>query len=379
MKILISTLVVAFSLSFSSSAQKISGIYMGTLYNDSTKSFQNYELALSEYRGKITGYSYVTFVSRDTFYYGIRKIKASIVNVELIVEDDKMILNNFPESPAKRVKRITTIPLNGQDSLVDLKGRWKTNQTKEYYSVPGTITINRNNDSSRSALVNHLKELGIIAQEDTHTYSQDVAIVTPVKKEDNINKSNSDVATDNRKKSKTKAEKEIKNNNETAVVNSKNTSVTDNSRKTDKETEKRKEDVAIHNVKNKTAPVVNVPAVLPYDQRRNHLMQTLDVTADSLLLSFYDNGVIDGDSITVYLNGVNIISHNRLTAVASKKTIDISKLGDRIELLVVADNLGTIPPNTGLVVVRDGDNTYQVNFTADMQTNASLVFNKHKK
>ena len=59
--------------------------------------------------------------------------------------------------------------------------------------------------------------------------------------------------------------------------------------------------------------------------------------------------------------------------------IDISKLGDRIELLLVADNLGTIPPNTGLVVVRDGDNIYQINFTADMQTNASLVFNKHKK
>jgi hypothetical protein len=185
---------------------------------------------------------------------------------------------------------------------------------------------------------------------------------------------------ESRKKSKTKAEKESKNNNETAIVNTKNTSVTDNSRKSDKENVKNKEDVAINNnIKNKTAPAVNVPAVLPYEQRRNHLMQTLDVTADSLLLSFYDNGVIDGDSITVYLNGVNIISHNRLTAVASKKTIDISKLGDRIELLVVADNLGTIPPNTGLVVVRDGDNVYQVNFTADMQTNASLVFNKHKK
>ncbi|HEU0064391.1 MAG TPA: hypothetical protein VFQ58_05140, partial [Flavisolibacter sp.] len=332
MKILISTLVVAFSLSFSSSAQKVSGIYMGTLYNDSTKMVQNYELALSEYRGKITGYSYVTFVSRDTFYYGIRKIKASIVNDELIVEDDKIILNNFPESPAKRVKRITTIPLNGQDSLVYLKGRWRTNQTKEYYSVPGSITINRNNDSSRSALVNHLKELGIIAQEDTHTYSQDVAIVTPVKKDDNINRSNTDIVMENKKKSKSKTEKENKNNNDVALVNSKNTSVTDNSRKSDKENQKKQEDVAINNhIKNKTAPTVNVPVVLPYEQRRNHLMQTLDVSADSLLLSFYDNGVIDGDSITVYLNGVNIISHNRLTAVASKKMIDISKLGERIE------------------------------------------------
>src|SRR6478672_6156037 len=179
MKNLIILLTLFFFLT--SHSQKISGIYMGTLYNDTTKMVQNYELALSEYRGKITGYSYVTFVSRDTFYYGIRKIKANIVNDELIVEDDQIILNNFPESPAKKVKRITTIPLNGQDSIVYLKGRWKTNKTKEYFSVPGSITLNRNGDSSRSALVGHLKELGIIPQEDTHTYDPTLAMTSTVK------------------------------------------------------------------------------------------------------------------------------------------------------------------------------------------------------
>ena len=361
----------------SSNAQKISGIYMGTLYNDSTKMVQNYELALSEYRGKITGYSYVTFVSRDTFYYGIRKIKANIVNDELVVEDDQIILNNFPESPAKKVKRTTTIPLNGQDSIVNLKGRWKTNKTKEYYSVPGSIALNRNGDSSRSALVGHLRELGIIPQEDTHTYDPTLAMATPVKEVEPDTKT---VA-----KTKTKVKADKSNNNSTSSTTSgSSSSVASIDTKSKVKTKLPDTQNSTPITKSESGSTVKaatpkVPDVLPFDQRKVRLMQTLNVTSDSLILSFYDNGVIDGDSITVYLNGVNIISHNRLTAVASKKTIDISKLGDKIELLVIADNLGSIPPNTGLVVVRDGDNTYQVNFTADMQTNASLVFYKQKK
>ena len=149
-------------LSLSSSAQKIGGFYSGTLYNDSTKMIQKYELALSEYRGKISGYSYVTFIAHATFYYGIRKIKATIEGDSLIVQDDKMIINNFPEAPAKGVGRMITIPLKGQDSVVVLSGRWKTNQTKKYYSVPGAIDLTRTEDSTHSPLIAHLKELNII-------------------------------------------------------------------------------------------------------------------------------------------------------------------------------------------------------------------------
>src|SRR6476646_9008007 len=113
-------LTIATSLS---AQKKVGGFYKGTLYNDSTRMTQQYELALAEYRGRIMGYSYVTFVVNDTFYYGIRKIKAKVDGDNLIVEDDKMIANNFPESPAKHVNRTVTIPFHGQDSLTSIDGR----------------------------------------------------------------------------------------------------------------------------------------------------------------------------------------------------------------------------------------------------------------
>ena len=101
-------LTVVFSLFIVSplSAQVVSGLFSGRLINDSTKKAQTYELALSEYRGKITGYSYTTFVRNDSFFYSIKKIKAKKENGKLVVEDDKMLVNNFPEAPAKHVHQI---------------------------------------------------------------------------------------------------------------------------------------------------------------------------------------------------------------------------------------------------------------------------------
>src|SRR5688572_23656699 len=144
-------------------AQKIDGFYTGVLNNDSAnRMVQQYELAIAMYKGKITGYSYVTFIVKDTFYYGIRKVKGEIVGDSIVVEDDKFVSNNFPESPAKGVKRTITIPLNGQDSLIRMSGSWKTNRTKKYYSVPGTIELAKSKDSINSPLISHLKELGVI-------------------------------------------------------------------------------------------------------------------------------------------------------------------------------------------------------------------------
>src|SRR5215218_5592593 len=147
-------------------AQNISGLYSGTLQNDSAKQIQKYELALSEYRGKITGYAYATFIANDTFYYSIRRVKASREGDQLVVEDQDMLANNFPQRPDKGVHRISYIPIGNLkegDTLTSIAGNWKTTQTKKFYSVPGTMAMKRDNDSAHSALVAHLRELKVLA------------------------------------------------------------------------------------------------------------------------------------------------------------------------------------------------------------------------
>jgi hypothetical protein len=354
-----------------SAQKKVGGFYKGTLFNDSTKMVQQYELALAEYRGKIMGYSYVTFVANDTFYYGIRKIKAKIIGDDLIVEDDKMIANNFPESPAKHVNRTVTIPFNGQDSLTSANGRWTTNKTKEYYAVPGSVEATKSNDSSTSALFAHLKELNLMPNDNNYVATQSPAETKT--KEKNT-------------KTKTKTEQTV------AVAPAEppteqhkvpvSTKTTDNAVALETKSKTKKSSTGNQpesTVTSNTTPVKNeVPAVLPYDQRKEHLHQTVDIASDSLMLSLYDNGVVDGDSISVYLNDQLLIPSMQLRSVATKKGIYIGAMNE-VKLVLVADNLGTIPPNTGLLIIRDGDKTYQLNFTADMQTNASILLRRRPK
>jgi hypothetical protein len=295
-------------------AQVISGLYSGTLINDSSNKVQQYELALSEYRDKVTGYSYTTFIVNDTFYYSVKRIKGEKKGSELIVEDDKMLANNFPESPAKGVKQTNIIPLPAEDTMRTFNGKWKTNQTKIYYSLYGGVEASRNNDSSQSALINHLKELKLAGG---HSYG-----------------TNPKEATATTRKGAGKA---VVNNSEASKAE----------------------------------------AALPYTLRANKVLQTLTAKEDSLALSFYDNGVVDGDVISVYVNNKNIILNASLTVSAIKKTISLKEFTDsEVQLTLVAENLGSLPPNTGLLVVQLGNQRYDIRFSADLKTNASIIFRK---
>lgn len=321
-------LVAALFCAITSTAQNISGLYSGTLYNDTTKQTQVYQLALSEYRGKITGYAYATFIVHDTFYYSIRRVKATRQKDELVVEDVAMLVNNFPEGPNKGVHRISRIPighLKPEDSLSSFQGSWETTQTKKYYSLNGTMAMKKDSDSSASALVAHLTELKILRPNTAPAYS------TAGRKGDETVRPTQAVSRTGGSAGRT------------AVT-----------------------------------PVVN--ATLPYTQRQQKLAQTINITSDSMVLSFYDNGVIDGDTISVYVNKENVIARTKLTAGATRKTVYLNNIqADSIELVLVAENLGSIPPNTGLLVVQDGADKHEVRFSADLTTNASIVFRRKRK
>jgi hypothetical protein len=325
------------------SAQNVSGLYSGILHNDSARQIQKYELALSEYRGKITGYAYATFIANDTFYYSVRRVKATRDNDQLIVEDQEMVANNFPRAPDKGVHRISYIPLNNLkegDTLTTFNGNWKTTKTKKFYSAPGSMDMKRDNDSAHSALVAQLRELNILAPAYDRATAHEEEAPPVVARKEVVVKQNTETA------SKPKAHEDLKKLPTPAAK-----------------------------------PIVTstVAAPLAYTERKKPAPQVFDITADSLVLSFYDNGIVDGDVISVYANGEPVVLNAKLLEAAIKKTIHLNPTTDTVELLLVAETLGSIPPNTGLLVVQDGDARYEVRFSADLQTNAAIVFRKRKQ
>jgi hypothetical protein len=114
------------------------------------------------------------------------------------------------------------------------------------------------------------------------------------------------------------------------------------------------------------------------DKRTIKSEQAFYFETDSLVLTLYDNGEVDGDTVTVVMNGNIIFSKQGLTTKANSKTIYIGKDLDSVKLVMYAENLGEIPPNTGLMVVLDGEKRYDVRFSADLQSNSAIILRRRK-
>lgn len=115
-----------------------------------------------------------------------------------------------------------------------------------------------------------------------------------------------------------------------------------------------------------------LPKVLT--ERKNNLVKTFYVDEGELELEIYDNGQIDNDSISVFHNGEPVILHERLSTIPIKLKIKVTAANPVHELILVADNLGEIPPNTSLMKVTAGKKNYQVFLTSDLQKNAKIIF-----
>ena len=119
-------------------------------------------------------------------------------------------------------------------------------------------------------------------------------------------------------------------------------------------------------------PRISIPTVTR--SRKNELVQALTVTSDEITIRLYDNGEIDDDTISVYLDGELILANKRLSASPITYTLKMNENHGEHTLVMVAENLGRIPPNTSLMIVQDGDKRYQVSITSTEQKNAMVRF-----
>ena len=113
--------------------------------------------------------------------------------------------------------------------------------------------------------------------------------------------------------------------------------------------------------------------------RENELVKTFTVSDDEVIVKFFDNGEIDNDTISVYLDGKPIITNQRLSTVPITVKIKMTEDNPEHTLVMVAENLGRIPPNTSLMIVQDGNNRYQASITSTEQKNAMVRFRYVKR
>jgi hypothetical protein len=522
-------------------AQSLTGLWVGSLHNDSStvRKDQSFEIALTEYKGKVYGYSRSEFIVNDTLYYIMKRVKGTIEGDICEVTDDEIISYNFRGKLDKGIKVTSTFRRNKNDSTWYLDGTWKTNANRKYYSVSGKVKLEEEKDLTASKIFPHLEELKkaddvafykerkegapivkIAKPERINTDPADKTILLPENKDmaavvrqpalpkteskivpvqgaaSDVTDENKEqgikntttaadpspvpvektddkkpaVVTTNPQKAKpvndlsnetaksngqqptaatqqainTKKEEvdavsqttanktaAITNRDITAdrpkqsVIPNKNESssnkvnnlgnpvaaapqkvsanqpvqkpVANTNAATNKASDNNKKPEAIatktpvvNNIaaekKETVATAINLVAKKPAEDvikksaviegRKSEFSQEVNFKSDSLVLSLYDNGEIDGDTVSVYMNGEVIMASQGLKSSAIRKTIYLPEGSEEFTLVMFAESLGKYPPNTGLLVIRDGNDVYNLRFSSDFQKSSGIVFRR---
>jgi hypothetical protein len=72
-----------------------------------------------------------------------------------------------------------------------------------------------------------------------------------------------------------------------------------------------------------------------------------------------------------------IIPKQRLSDTAYQKLIKIPPgLGDSLQLVIYAENLGSIPPNSGLLIIKDGSDRNDIGFEGDLKRSSAVILRR---
>lgn len=103
-------------------------------------------------------------------------------------------------------------------------------------------------------------------------------------------------------------------------------------------------------------------------------IREIRVDTGTLRLDFYDNAEIDGDSISVTVNNKTVVSNQRLGLKPVSVEVKVSLDSPEQEVTMIGENLGTIPPNTALLIVTAANKRYQLFLASNGKKNAQVRF-----
>ncbi|MBK7307160.1 MAG: hypothetical protein IPI88_09010 [Chitinophagaceae bacterium] len=357
--------------SFSQSAPvDMTGLWTGLMFNDTTEMNYRYEIAISEKKGKLIGYSQTFFILDGIEYYGVKKLKITIDGDKVITQDLKLLENNYPIKPPKGVYVVNVLNFEWKKDVMMLSGMFETNRTREYAPATGYVHIERKIDVKQSPLVKQLEKMGLMSELSfvpAEKPNEATAAIMP--KTDVTEKEQPAVKAKPVEKEKPAEVKVVK----TKPVKEKNVTKA-------KEVTETKEAIVKKEPETKTAPEVKQKqAAADINSRVIETIQSVNYSSDSLVISLYDNGEVDGDTVSVLMNGNVIMPMVGLTTNAVRKTINTKDITDSIQIVMYAENLGTLPPNTGLLIVYDGKERYEIRFSGDLKRNAAIVFKKKQR
>lgn len=110
--------------------------------------------------------------------------------------------------------------------------------------------------------------------------------------------------------------------------------------------------------------------------RKDSVFDVVEVREDLpfITIEIFDNAEIDGDSISVFVGDILVVHNIGLSAKPLEYKLFKPVTELEVSVRIVAENLGSIPPNTALVQIQAGEETKRLMMQADEQKNGSIIF-----
>lgn len=130
------------------------------------------------------------------------------------------------------------------------------------------------------------------------------------------------------------------------------------------------------------SPITEAPkkdSIPIVDTRKKNYIREIELDNDRIRVEIYDNGTIDYDSVSLHLNGKEVMAKTMLNHRSIKVNIQLDPTKEFNELSMFAENLGMIPPNTAALILRDGQKEYQLLLQSDFSKSATLKLKVKKQ
>lgn len=119
--------------------------------------------------------------------------------------------------------------------------------------------------------------------------------------------------------------------------------------------------------------LAKIQQTLQLKPREKEVVKVYQLDTSHVKIEIYDNAEIDNDTVSVFLNNTLLLYKKRLTDKALNLTLSAFP-GTEYELMMYADNLGSIPPNTALMVITSGKHKYELRVSSSEQKSAVVKF-----
>lgn len=387
-----------FSISTSTVAQNISGQWIGkfTSEEDPRGGGTDYVLEIEATGNQLSGYSYTYFSIAGKRYFVICRLKGNYDkgSKSLVVNEVETIKTNTPPDfdNCHQSHQLTYLKQKDKETLV---GKWKP-------SEKGSTCGKGFTELERKALI---KEAPIKMDEAKKANSEiksnstqkglpqtstkpKPSTTTPIKTPPLA--SNQKKATTPKKivpQNPTVASKPTVNNNPPKTepkpvtieepVGQAPPKVAQQTVKDNNADKKNSDKSALHTESAK-AKSMSDNAKEKLAKRTYQVIKVIEVSHPSIKVDIYDNGQVDGDIVSIYLNEKQLIASKMLTAQPITLQINVDEKEDVYDLIMYAESLGSIPPNTALMIVTTPTQRYEINISSNEQTSGAIRF-KFKK